>query len=292
MTRSTQILLDPYNHHAAATIFFDFFQIPRQKCDINLLHTILLHFSNLPYENLSKIVKYSDHFDAPERIRMPEEVINDYIDHRLGGTCFSLSFLLESILVNQGFICYPVIAHMSRMPNSHCALVVLMDNQSLFVDPGYLLNHPMELNKDKMRVYRTTHTGVEVVFNKQNENFDLYTFNAQQLKFRYTFQNKPLSLEAFLQHWHASFQWSGMRDICLSQVRQDGMVYVNGDYLQVQNTLGKQKGRVADIHKLVNEHFHISAEWVEKAHAALPLITSRGQKLGYYRKKGQANETE
>ena len=249
------------------------------------LGQILTHFSKLPYENISKIIKLQKNYTAPDRIRLPEEVMAGYAASRLGGACFSLTYFLHTILSECGFLCYPVIAHMRRMPNSHCALVLVMNQKKYLIDPGYLLNQPLQIHKDVSRIYRTEHTGVETVFNPDDENFYLYTFNKTNKKLRYKFLDTPLGMDVFLKHWLDSFYWPGMRGVCLTKVNKNGMVYVHNDYVQVQNELGRQKGRVQDVRLLVKETFHIEPEWIERAQAAIPNIISLGQHYGYYPEK-------
>jgi arylamine N-acetyltransferase len=277
--------LDPTSHKASVRHFFSFFDLIRQKPGVPFLSEILTHFAKLPYENISKIVKLRKHFTSPDRIRLPEEVMADFDASHLGGTCFSLTYFLYSILIECDFLCYPVIAHMQREPNSHCALVLVFQEKKYLIDPGYVLNHPLQINKDVSRYFRTEHTGVETRFNSDDENFYVNTFHDANKKFRYKFKDAPLSMQDFLQHWLGSFYWPGMRGICLSQINQNGMVYVNNDYVQVQNERGKKKGHVDNIHLLVKEEFHIDPEWVERAQAALPDIISNGQIHGYYREK-------
>ncbi len=270
--KSKIVNLDPLNHKQGVKRFLSFYHIEQQKPDIVFLGKILTHFANLPYENISKIVKLQKNYTAPDRIRLPEEVMEAHAAFHLGGTCFSLTYFLQAILSECGFLCYPVIAHMQRMMNAHCALVVLMDRQKYLVDPGYLLNRPLHIHKDGSRIYRTEHTGVETVFNPGDEHFYLYTFDTVNKKFRYKFRDSPLAMDEFLKYWMDSFYWPGMRGICLTQAKDDGMVYVHNDFVQVQNRQGKKKGRVQNVQLLVKEMFHIEPEWIERARAAIPDI--------------------
>ncbi|MDZ7722873.1 MAG: hypothetical protein U5R06_08705 [candidate division KSB1 bacterium] len=126
------------------------------------------------------------------------------------------------------------------------------------------------------------HTGVELRFCQDDEYYEVHTFNQNQMKFRYRFQNVPQSSEEFLDHWLGSFYWPGMRGMCLTRVNDEGMVYVHNDYVQVQNLKGKRKGHVTDIYKLVKENFQIAPDWVERAQQAIPRIIRLGQEYGYY----------
>ncbi len=284
LERQNKTDLDPLNHRQSVKRFLSFYHIEQQKPDAAFLEKILAHFANLPYENISKIVKLQKNYLAPERIRLPEEVMEDHAAFHLGGTCFSLTYFLQAILSECGFLCYSVIAHMQRMLNAHCSLVVLLEGKKYLVDPGYLLNQPMQIHKEVSRIYRTEHTGVETVFNPDDEHFYLYTFDRTDKKFRYKFRDQPLSMQEFLKHWLDSFYWPGMRGICLTRVNRDGMVYVHNDFVQVLNGQGKKKGHVRDVHLLVKETFHIEPEWVERARAAIPEIISLGRQHGYYQK--------
>lgn len=282
--QESQFNLDPGQHIHSVKQFFEFFDIKKKSPSLDFLSTILRHFSRLPYENISKIIKLRKDYTTPSRIRLPEEVMHDHSLYHLGGTCFSLTYFLQSILLECGFVCYPFIAHMRRMENAHCGLIVMYDNRKYLVDPGYLLNQPMELHKDVRRLYRTTHTGIELAFYPDDEQFYLFTFDASNKKFRYKFQDRPLSADEFLRFWWDSFYWQGMTGICLTQVNPEGMVYVHNNFMQVQNIHGKQKGTVEDIEQVIQRTFQISPDWVERARDAIPEIVTKGQDLGYYRK--------
>ena len=138
----------------AVKLFHRHFDCAGRHSDPEFLKSIVLHFSALPYENLSKIVKHHDFEDTTEKIRLPDEVMHDHAEFGLGGTCFALTFFLQSILEYNGFACYPVMADMRYGPNTHSALVVILNNKKLLVDPGYLLNNPLELQEQGARVHQ------------------------------------------------------------------------------------------------------------------------------------------
>ena len=278
-------VLDPFGHGAAVQRFLKFHHISRRAPGIDFLGEILAHFSGMPYENLSKIVKMHKSYGSPNRIRLPEEVMEDHALFGLGGTCFSLTYFLLAILSDCGFLCYPIIAHIGRSMNIHCAVVVLLDGRKYLADPGYLLNLPLEIQKSGARVYRTESRGVELTFSPQDEQFCLATFDRTEKKFRYRFADRPVPLDEFVRLWLDSFYWPAMRAVTLSRLTQEGMIYVNKQMVQVQNTHGRQKGVVKDIHLLVKEAFGIAPEWAERAQAAIPDLIARGQEIGVYRKE-------
>ncbi len=279
------ISINPDDHGIAVKRFIQYFDLKPNKPEIEYLQTILQHFSSLPYENISKIVKLSNDFTSNERIRLPEEVMDDHAHYHLGGTCFSLTFFLQSILMDQGFHCYPVIGSMHNRPNAHCALVVNLKKKQYLVDPGYLLTTPMELNKDRPRIYKTPQSGVELVFNQNNEHYFLCTFDRNQSKWRYYFQNKPVSFNMFLQFWYDSFYKSSMHGICMTKIRNNGLVYLHKDLLQISNYDGKQKQRIKNnYHQIVQEIFGIEPQLVEKALYAIKVNVEQQKHLGLFQK--------
>jgi len=286
MEASKTIILDPNAHADAVRHFNDFFRLAAAAPSLALLQQILSRYAQLPYENISKIVKLRKDFLSPKRLRQPEEVMDDHARFHLGGTCFSLTFFLQSILSQHDFQCYPVMADMSNRTNVHCTLVVLLDRKKYLVDPGYLLTQPMEIHPDKPRLYHTPHTGIELLFQKQDNRYHLYTFNRQQTKWRYRFFDRPTPPEEFLKHWQASFVQGTMHNICLTRVSDQGMIYLHKDYLQVTTIEGRQKQRIKQNYSgIIQDLFGIAPEWVEQALDAIPQNLEFERRLGLFRPK-------
>ncbi|MBN2357298.1 hypothetical protein JXO59_14375, partial [candidate division KSB1 bacterium] len=76
---------------------------------------------------------------------------------------------------------YIVMADMGRRRNVHCALLLEVERKKYLVDPGYLLTQAMQLNKDRVRLYRSPQSGIEVRFERETERFQLSTFDQQIL---------------------------------------------------------------------------------------------------------------
>ncbi|HEX9653246.1 MAG TPA: arylamine N-acetyltransferase, partial [bacterium] len=200
--------LDPLQHRDGVQMFRDYFRLQPQEANRRFLENILERFATLPYENISKIIKLHDNWSGLEKLRLPEQVMADHISQRLGGTCFSLTFLLQAILAQHGFLGYAVMADMRAGRNIHCAMIVMLDRIKYLVDPGYLLTQPMELNPQKPRLYRSEFAGVELRYDTSSQTYDLLTFNQHETKWRYRFADRPTSPQEFLQHWLASFGWN------------------------------------------------------------------------------------
>lgn len=70
--------------------------------------------------------------------------------------------------------------------------------------------------------------------------FNLFTFNKNEAKWRYTFQDRPVDSEEFLQHWLDSFDRNSMHGICLSKNIKDGILFVNRTFMRETTFLGKK----------------------------------------------------
>ena len=91
------MILDWQKHDDSVRQFMNFYQLKNQSAGENFLVKILENFANLPYENISKIIKWNENFKE-NHLRLPEEVISEHVDFNFGGTCFSLTFYLQTIL--------------------------------------------------------------------------------------------------------------------------------------------------------------------------------------------------
>jgi len=266
----TNLILQPEAHATASEFFFKHFELAQQPPSLQHLQSILAAFSHLPYENLSKIIKLNKHGDDPARLRLPEEIIDDHRRWQLGGTCFSLTFFLQSILTTSGYVCYPVMADMRAGRNVHCALIVLLDGAKYLADPGYVLDRPLLIDPLRAKIHHTDFTGIELVYDETLQNFRLFTFSKQETKWRYTFVDRPTPLEEFLEHWQTSFDRNGMHGLCLSRVHRDELIYIHNGFMRESSWQGKRNFNIKqNLHTTIEARFGIPAEFVEQAQAAL-----------------------
>lgn len=263
--------LDTDRHMDSVRGFFDYFRMPTRPPGLIFLQTILQKFAKLPYENISKIIKLNQNWDCPQnRIRLPEEVFAQHVEHRLGGTCFSLTFYLQTILAQRGFTCYPVMADMRAGRNIHCCLIVIVDQVKYLVDPGYLLTQPMEIRPGKMKIYRNEFSGIELQFDAATNWYHLYTFNKEKTTWRYRFCDRPVPPEEFLRHWQASFNWNSMHHICLTRVHKNGLLFVRETFMRETTFAGKRNFNIRkNYHQAIFEHFGIDKQVIEQAQEAL-----------------------
>lgn len=269
---ATSLFLDPAQHDEGVQLFLQHYAIsPRRRANMEVLQEILAGFANLPYENLSKIIKFNRSGEnGAQRLRLPEEVIEDHLRWRLGGTCFSLTFYLQAILLHHGYACYAVMGDMRAGRNIHCAMVVILDGVKHLVDPGYLLRQPMALDPAKPRLYHTEFTGVELRFDPLNEAYDVFTFNRQEMKWRYRFADRPTPPEEFLAHWQASFHRNSMHGLCLTRATEDELIFIHKDFMRITSLEGKRNVPIKrNYHETIQQLFGIAPEYVEHALAAL-----------------------
>jgi len=266
------LILDPKEHDAGVRRFRRHYNIsPSRLPNLDFLREILAGFANLPYENLSKIIKFYHHGEnATERLRLPEEVIEDHLHLHLGGTCFSLTFFLQSILMHHGFPGYIVMGDMKAGHNLHCALVVLLEGIKYLVDPGYLLRQPMALDPNRPRLYHTEFTGVQLRFDILHEAYEVFTFNRREMKWRYRFADHPTPPEDFLQHWQTSFHRNSMHGLCLMRANEDELIFIRKDFMRLTNLDGKRNISIKkNYHETIQQLFGIAPEYVEQALSAL-----------------------
>ena len=283
------MILDWQKHGGSVRQFMDFYQLKNQSPGEKFLIKILESFANLPYENISKIIKWNEKFEE-NHLRLPDEVISEHVDFHFGGTCFSLTFYLQTILSQNGFSCYPVTADMRAGKNIHCALIVILNNQKYLVDPGYLLNRPMLIDHSKLRLYRSEQSGVELQFDSQDNTFSLFTFNHEGKKWRYSFADVPVSPEKFLKYWKESFHRNSMHGICLTKVKKDGLIYIHKNFMRETDLSGKKNYNIrTNYHETIQTIFGIKQELVEKALASLDENMKRVRDLGLFVEKQTAN---
>ncbi|MBN2105353.1 arylamine N-acetyltransferase [bacterium] len=282
-------ILNPDNYHQAVDIFFKYFQVPKRSPSLDYLSEILLCYSHLPYENLSKIIKHKNQMEWTDKIRLPEEVMDDHMHFRFGGTCFSLTFTLETILSLAGFVCYPIMADMKWRPNSHCALIVIWKGDKYLIDPGYLLNQPMRLNGAKPRVLHSEISGVEVIYRPSEDYYHLYTFNKDQTKWRYRFRDIIVSRQEYFALWLDSYHWNSMHGLLLTKTKKGCMVYVHKTFMRETTFKSKKNINIKhDYHQAIHDTFGIDKIKVEEALAALDVNMQRERELGLWVPKKNA----
>ena len=240
----------------AKEIFLGHFGLPSGGPELDMLRRIVASYSNLPYENLTKIIRKFTAHSPNERLRAPVEVVSGFVEHRTGGTCFSLTYCLGSMLASAGFTCYPIMADMKR-PNIHCALVVEMNERRYLVDPGYLVGEPVRLTGAPVLVETTF--GVVELRPRQGERYDLFTLDGTDRKWRYTAKTTRVSHQEFIRHWQNSFALPMMNNLLLTRLTPQGHLYIKNHHLRVKGPQGKANENIrGDFELRIEREFGIS----------------------------------
>ncbi len=251
---------------SASDLYFRHFKLTGGEPGLNLLRAVVSSFANIPYENLTKIIRKFTVERPEERPRRPEEVVKEFIEHHTGGTCFSLTCCLGSILAGAGVTCYPVMADMKR-PNIHCALLVLIGGRRYLVDPGYLLGEPVELTGEPVRL--TTSFGLVELRPRGNTRYDLYTIAGSEMKWRYRVRTEPVSPALFRRFWQESFSLPMMNSLQLTRLSGNGHLYIRNHHLRLRRNDRK-----------INENIRLELESrIETEFGIPPGITAQAREL-------------
>jgi arylamine N-acetyltransferase len=244
-----------------------------------LLRDIVMAFAHLPYENLTKIIK-EDAEGAPVRARrLPAEVIADHVRLGAGGTCFSLTAALLYILRAAGWDAHPLLADRRYGPNTHCALVVQIEDRPFLLDPGYLILDPIPLDSAHETKIATEFN--EVVLSPQpgSERLELSTVSQGQQRYRLTFKTAPVDSAEFLRAWDASFDWDMMRYPVLNRVRGGRQLYLQGNrYQQRERELVEREEVPHDrLVECISADFGVDRSLAARA---LAILRRRGESHG------------
>ena len=268
-------VLESIKGEEAARLFTDHTGIRPRGDAMAFLRDVASGLSRFPYENISKIIKSADCAGPRESMRLPDEVVADHIRRNFGGTCFSLTFLLERMLTALGFDCYKVMADMRSGTNVHCLVVVRGADAKCIIDPGYALSEVVELPRRGRVTVEFPHALVNLDTD-DGKRFNLWTEDASGQKWRYAFTDEPVGEDDFEAHWVSSFDKPTLRNICLTMMTTQGHIYFRKDFFKFtsQRTITKRKLK-HDIERFIQEEFGIAGEWTDLARKALEEVRAR-----------------
>lgn len=227
--------LDEMQSRTYADVTRDFLNLVRIKPsrpDLELLEKLTRAFSRFPYENFTKIIRAHE-YDGIGRLRTPEIIFSDHIECGAGGTCFSLTYFFDRILLNLDFETYPVLCDRSYGPNTHSALVVKLGYDRYLVDPGYLMEAPLMVpvrgeSRQEGRIDET-----RLLRLGESSQLMLFSHGKEKSKLRYRLKDIPVEAEEFKQRWLDSFGWAMMRHPCISQMTPEGQIFMRDMKLRV-----------------------------------------------------------
>lgn len=258
-------MIETVKGEEAARLFLSRTEVRPGGRGLAFLRDLAVRFAEIPYENISKIIKSAASADACDAMRLPTEVMTDHIERGFGGTCFSLTFLLERMLKALGFDCYKVMADMRSGRNVHCLVVVRENRTGHLIDPGYALYEVLEMPPHGTCRVECPHAVVEVE-RTENGTYSLWTRDPSGRKWRYRFRDEPVGDSEFERHWIASFGKPTLHNVCLTKMTSGGHIYLRKDFFKFTSQRGISKRRLKhDIETFIQQEFGIAGEWTEIA---------------------------
>lgn len=245
---------------------------PRQ-----LLARLAEAFSHLPYENLSKIIRFKQSGSVVAAREDPAEIIEGHITGGTGGTCFSLTATLLHLVRSLGFAAEPILADRGYGPNTHCALLVHIDHHPHLLDPGFLIVDPIPLSGAE-QIVKTRFNELVLVPDPTHRKLDLFTVEKNGRRYRLTFKTEPADVSEFLRAWDASFSWEMMHYPVVTRVVDQQQIYLRGQYEQIRNLGAVQLREIppTELAHTISSQFGIQLPIVQQA---LAILRQQGDRL-------------
>ncbi|MGE0757534.1 MAG: arylamine N-acetyltransferase [Pirellulaceae bacterium] len=258
--------LDPPANRALLEQFVQHFQLELPSDPFRSLAQVAAAFSRLPYENLSKVLRYHDARTPAGAREQPQDIVAGHLRWGTGGTCFSLTATLLHLVRTLGISAQPILADRSYGSDTHCALVTWLDGAPYLIDPGFLLVQPVRLPTTSPAQVVTPVQDVVLVPQQNGERIELWTPGSASRP-RLTFKTSPVDDAEFLQAWDASFDWDMMHYPVLTRVDETQQRYLRAGYHQVRDRSGVQRTefREEELPTVIAREFGIDASVVRRA---------------------------
>jgi arylamine N-acetyltransferase len=150
--------------------------------------------------------------------------------------------------------------------DTHCALLVWMDDVPHLLDPGFLIVDPIPVSSAEQ--------GVETGFNRlilapegRNDRISLSTVRQDSKTYRLTYKISPVDTSEFYQAWDASFDWDMMHYPLLTRTAASGQIYLNGSRLRITGTDSVERREITgeNLAATISEEFSIRPEIAARA---------------------------
>lgn len=203
-----------------------------------LLERICGAFARLPFENLTKIISHSQEVAQERSLRLPAQVLDDFLAFGTGGTCFSLNAAFIAVLSHFGFQAHPLLCDRHYGPDTHCAVLLVRDGVNHVVDPGYLLYQPCVLPTNLTARHHTGFSELELEPLRDGAQVMLTSIVNGQRRYRLTYKVAIVDEQQLLAAWKRSFTFDMMRYPVVTFCRNGRHVYLQGDKLRVRGPEG------------------------------------------------------
>jgi len=271
--------LTPLRERKLLSLFLKRFGLSADAEPRQLLRDVAAAFAGLPYENLTKIIKGHEFGNPTQARRLPDEVVTDHLEFGTGGTCFSLTATLLHLVRSLGWRAEPLLADRRYGDNTHCAMLVWIDDRPHLVDPGYLIVDPIPLESAAETRLRTAFNDLVLSPHTQGEKLDLLTVSQRRQTHRLTFKTAPADEGEFLHAWDASFDWDMMRYPVLTRVSGSKQLYLRGDRFQTRSLDGVERREVPheELVRRIAADFGIDPQVAARA---MSVLKRKGEPYG------------
>jgi len=280
--------------------FFDVNSLHNVSISLESLRAIGRSFQGIPYENLTKMIRlFKSNSKLPD-IRLPDVLLEEHLRLGTGGTCFSMTYFLQTILRQVGFDTYPIMADRPLAPNTHCASVVILDQKKYLIDPGFMIDDPI-LMTDIPTTYDLNHTTIiigrkgtipipdhqlhyfEALAQKRHhegrlpfeENLTIPTYTIATVTqnkptIRYFFKDDSISADDFLDFWHDSFSWTSLHNLSITVATENGYIYSRNNFLRTTTSDGRKQERIKKgLDLALGKTFNIDRQIIREAFEVL-----------------------
>ncbi len=235
--------------------------------------------SHVTYENLTKIIRYSQAGSADRARKLDDSYENDLDSWMGGGTCFSLTWHLYQELRRMGYAPRLLMGDKRTEKNVHCALRLPLDGEVFLLDPGYLIFDPLKIPEEIP--FQKSQSFFPLVPNAvrldlENGVLSLYTGSMRgPMKLRFEFDMRGVSPQEFQAHWSESFDREMMTYPVLNRLdREKGVqYYYQKGNLLVRDRNGSRLERIDPSERIERLHaiFGIERETLETAFGILRI---------------------
>ena len=244
---------------------------PRQQ-----LGSVVTAFAGFPYENITKIIKRAEAGSATKARRYPEEVVRNHISWGSGGTCFSLTSALAHLVRRLGWRAEYILADRRYGQNTHCALLVWIDDIPHILDPGFLIINPIPVPDKEEKEFKTAFNSLILAPEENPGRIALSTIRNDARTYRLTYKTSPVEESEFYKAWDESFAWDMMRYPLLTRTVASKRLYLNGSRFQISNFNSVERREILteELVSKIAAEFHIHPSLVARA---VSILKDKGE---------------
>ena len=272
-------LQQPERHSPLLRRFLAAHSIETAGQPVEVLTAMTRAFAELPFENLTKIIKDAAAGRAVDARRSPGEVLMDHWSLGTGGTCFALTATLLHLVRALGWQAEPILADRRYGADTHSALLVWIEGQPHLLDPGYLIVQPLPLPKAGEIRVATPFNQLALTAQGGEAKVELATLQQNNRTYRLTFKTNPVDAGEFLRAWDVSFEADMMRYPVLSRVVGDQQFYLQKRQMMIRRVEATERADVppAKLAAEIARQFRIAPAIVAQA---LRVLERKGEMRG------------